>query len=492
MVYLRRLLIVTLGTALMPVLPLAFAHADVCQGTQVTSGQSIQSALNSTAAGGTVCVAAGTYRLVSPLTPQNGQRLLGAPGADLNGSKVLSGFVVAGADYRANGYPTTAQQRHGECSIAGCTSTQGVFLDGQPLKRVLSRDALAPGRFYQNSTNGRVFLRDNPAGLLAEEAVAPGIIFSGATGVTVNGFIVEKAANPAQTGAIHTSNPNAGWTISHNVVRFNHGDGIATESSTVSHNFVHHQGQQGVSSVDYDGGTGAVWEANEVSFNNTAGYDPGWEAGGSKWGFTVNTTVRGNYFHDNYGPGIWFDSGNTGTLIDGNVSVRNQLKGIFIEVNADARVVNNQVLDNTTGTSGFYNGAQIIVSATPNVEVSGNRVRGGNGIGAVQQDRSGDLACGGPCLVKNLTVHDNSVSITAADGSASGAVTDTGDSSVFTSRNNRWNGNAYHLPYLTGRWFDWANRALTIPEWQGYGMETAGTLDTAIDNSPARIPPVGP
>ena len=43
-------------------------------------------------------------------------------------------------------------------------------------------------------------------------------------------------------------------------------------------NFVHHQGQLGFGAW----GNGSVVSGNEISFNGTAGYSPGWEAGGSK------------------------------------------------------------------------------------------------------------------------------------------------------------------------------------------------------------------
>jgi hypothetical protein len=55
-------------------------------------------------------------------------------------------------------------------------------------------------------------------------------------------------------------------------------------------------------------------EGNEISHNNYAGFDPFWGGGGSKWVYTSHLIVRGNYSHDNLGPGLWTDINNIHTL----------------------------------------------------------------------------------------------------------------------------------------------------------------------------------
>jgi hypothetical protein len=49
------------------------------------------------------------------------------------------------------------------------------------------------------------------------------------------------------------------------------------------------------------GASHALVVKNEVSYNNTEGFDSRWEAGGSKWVRTTHVTVRGKYVHHNEG-----------------------------------------------------------------------------------------------------------------------------------------------------------------------------------------------
>ena len=49
-----------------------------------------------------------------------------------------------------------------------------------------------------------------------------------------------------------------------------------------------------------------------------------------------------------------------------------------------------------------------------------------------------------------------------------------GDTSFFTSRNNRFAANRYSLPALDGRYFAWNNTYLTKDQWQAAGQDSAG------------------
>jgi hypothetical protein len=40
-------------------------------------------------------------------------------------------------------------------------------------------------------------------------------------------------------------------------------------------------------------------DQNEIAYNNTAGFNSGWEAGGTKFVMTHNLVVRGNWSHHN-------------------------------------------------------------------------------------------------------------------------------------------------------------------------------------------------
>ena len=108
-----------------------------------------------------------------------------------------------------------------------------------------------------------------------------------------------------------------------------------------------------------------------------------------------------------------------------------------------------------------------------------------NGIVAIQQKRGaafGDPAeAYGPYLVQNMYVHDNVITQNTPQGAglanaAAGIVQDTGDNTIFTGRNNRYQNNTYYLLPLGGgqspgfEWMGWKSDS----QWKGYGMDSAG------------------
>jgi hypothetical protein len=443
--------------------------ARACTATVPTGGD-LQSAINANPEGAVLCLAAGVHRLASPVSPKPNQQLVGEPGAVLNGSKVVTGFQQSGTNFVAPGFLPSAPSQHGECSTPGCTYAQDVFLDGLPLVRVTAISNLGPGKLYEDFGANRIYLRDNPNGRLVEQAYAPALIRSAVGGVTVRGLVIEKAANPAQSGAVDheaaSGTSPGGWVIESNEIRFNHGGGVVADSSTVRGNKIHHNGEVGVGGH----GTGSLVESNEIAHNNAAGYNCLWSCGGGKWALNTKLVVRNNYVHDNHGPGLWTDINNYDVVYENNTVVGNLGYGIFHEISFDAVIRNNLVLDNRSRDPGssFYGGGQIVVSASPNVEIYGNRVRGADGIGILQQSRLDYPSTLGAHVAHDVYVHDNDM--TGTGGSVAGLAQDVGDRSLYTSRNNRFVNNQYHLPDPTGRWFAWMDADRTASEWQAFGL----------------------
>jgi hypothetical protein len=54
-------------------------------------------------------------------------------------------------------------------------------------------------------------------------------------------------------------------------------------------------------------------------------------------------------------------------------------------------------------------------------------------------------------------------------------VQDTGDTSCFTSWNNWWRDNTYHLSG-SGNRFAWMNATRSVVEWKGYGHDLDGNF----------------
>jgi Right handed beta helix region len=451
-----------------------------CRGIEVRPGADLGAAVAASPEGATLCLRSGVHRVSEPVRPKDRQRLVGQPGTVVSGARVVTGFTRSGRDHVAAAFLPRDPSTHGECATPGCTYPQDVFLGGVPLTRVLDLDDLEAGRFYQDFRTNRLYLRDDPDGRVVEQAHAPSILWSAARDVTVRGLVVEKAANEAQRAAIDNEG-GGGWAIEDNEVRYNHGVGIRGDSSTVRGNVIHHNGQLGLSGH----GDGSLVEGNEIAWNNTAGYYCLWECGGTKWAENRGLVVRGNWSHDNLGPGMWTDINNVDVVYEDNVVTGNQGYGILHEISYRATIRGNVVQDTRPyDDTGFFGGGEIVVSASPDVEVYGNEVRGAVGIGILQQRRVDFPSPLGPHEARNVHVRDNTVTATDPSAVVAGMATDVpglDDPRRLAGRNNRFTGNRYHLPQLSGRWFDWLGDRRTAEEWRGYGQDVTGTFRTVGD-----------
>ena len=262
-------------------------------------------------------------------------------------------------------------------------------------------------------------------------------------------------------------------------MRLNHGVGIGFAStSTIAGNFIHDQGQLGFGSA----GTGSVISNNEISFNGTAGYSAGWEAGGSKSWMTDHERLTHNYVHDNMGPGFWDDGGNIYTTYEYNKIVNNWSAGIQHEISYDATIEHNEISGNGFGTHqgwAWDAGIQIQSSGgTKLIEIADNVVVNNyNGITLVDSgNRAWDQpAPHGPHIVQNVWVHDNTISMSASQ--TTGAVDDDNNLTIFTRNHNRFDANTYYVDSLTATHFSWADGAdgnMDWLRWRHYGNDPDG------------------
>ena len=133
------------------------------------------------------------------------------------------------------------------------------------------------------------------------------------------------------TGTVDTSAMTAtGWVIEDNWIHHNAGRGISAimHHITIRNNVLEYNGQLGLGGGGYGGieGANALIEGNEIAYNNTAGIDYNWEAGGTKFVHTVNLVVRNNYVHHNNGPGLWTDGSNMQRVVRGQCRHRQRRK----------------------------------------------------------------------------------------------------------------------------------------------------------------------
>jgi parallel beta-helix repeat protein len=449
-----------------------------CKGRRVRVGADVQAALDAAGPNGRLCLAAGTHRLDQPLRPKAGQRI-GGRGAILSGARPLDRWTADGAGrWRHAGVTREPAGLVGECAGRGsaCRYPDDVWRDDTRLERVLSLEDLTPGTVYLDYAADRIWVADDPTGADMEISVTPSAIRSGSNErgtarVRLSGLVVERFANPAQAAPAVEMGP--GWVVDGIEVRENHGGGVDVGSRSVLRNsHIHHQGQLGLGGA---GATGALVEDNRIDHNNTAGYDPAWEAGGSKWAAgTERLTVRGNHVFANKGPGLWTDGDNVDTLYEDNLVEGNLGPGIIHEISYDAVIRGNTVRDNSRSTAGrsIWYGSEILVNSSQRVEIARNTVVSGddaNGIGLVDTDRgSGSL---GVYRVAEVDVHDNVV--TMATGAETGLV---GRETAFQpAADVRFRRNTYHVPDPGAHFWQWDGE-LDANGWRERGQDRDGTF----------------
>jgi|GEM_PF-1293923 len=352
--------------------------------------------------------------------------------------------------------------------------TTGVVIEpGQSIQAAVNANPagttfwLKAGTWHQQSVvpkDGMTFAGEAGAILDGDNTTVKA--FSGtASRVTIRNLVVQNYNTPLQAGAIQGDwTASLHWLVEYCEIRTNHAAGLyATDSMIARNNYIHHNGQIGILGK----GNGALFTGNEVSYNNTGGNDPDWEAGGMKFLYSTGLRFADNYVHDNYGPGIWFDGYNNGNLIEGNRVVHNQDAGIFYEISYNAVIRNNTVTGN--GGNGSIARAGILVSASSGVEVYGNTLSdNSNGVIGLQANRGTAPAQydAGPLVVQNLYVHDNLISMNRG---LTGLVDQVGDGGIFT-RNNRFDHNTYSVSLLS-RPFTGQGGSLTTAQWQAAGFD---------------------
>jgi hypothetical protein len=463
----------------------------------VKPGEDIQAAVQAHPEGTSFLLQAGVHRMQT-VVPKQDNAFYGELDAQCNrlttmtGARVLGSWIQQGGVWSHGGQDQQGQV-HGECEDGWerCVRPEDLYVDDVPQRHVASLNQVGPGTWYFDYDADTVYVGDDPAGHTVEISVTRGAFGPGGANVRIENLIVEKYAIPPQMAAIGDQYPSEQWHIENNEVRLNHGGGInVTSRSKVLGNFVHHNGQKGVGAIGDD----VLFEGNEISFNNYAHINWGWEAGGSKFALTTRLVVRRNCVHDNRGPGLWTDIDNLDTLYEKNVAFNNEGMGIFHEISFDAIVRHNLVGDNGHDEAWLY-GSQILISTSKNVQVYGNKVvvhpLYGNGIGVIWQNRGAKYAGTGS------SVQDNDVTF-LGDGvvwqnapASTGVAADFSPALTEAFLQNSMNANRYHMKDTATRHFAWNNTQMTFAELQAAGQEAEGSNDsvvTAVAWSCAMVP----
>ncbi len=462
----------------------------------IAPGQNIQSVIDSQPPGTTFLLRAGVHRNQT-ITPRTGDSFVGETSGStrltiLSGARVLSGWVFDGTRWYVPGQtqgstPAVSAAEACRPTHPRCTFAEDVFVDNVMKYHEDVLAEVGPGEWFFDYAADRIYVGDNPTGHVVETSVTPYVFTaaSGASNVTLQNLIIEKYATPTASGAVGLGDSARGggnWVITGSEVRWNHGGGIWSDSESIArNNYVHHNCGFGLVGA----GANAIVEGNEIAYNNimagttnTCGADSFWGAGGSKWVWTTNLIVRGNFSHHNDGPGLWTDINNIYTLYENNILEDNVRGGIFHEISYDATIRNNTMRRNGTGKDfpGWTTGAGIEVVSSRNVEVYGNTlVDNWQGITGLNDHRG--TGNNGAWVLTNLNVHDNNVTslINEGGGGRSGLIDTAGTDAFLPAANNRFQRNSYTLG-TNASYFTWMGQNLNESEWRAYGMDTTGSF----------------
>ncbi len=410
------------------------------------------------------------------MRPRNGQRFYGEGRTILNGSRLVSDFRRRGAWWTAaNPFPPGPV--HGEClpTAPACNRPETLFIDDRPLKRVLARQSLVPGTFHVDD-DGMIYLADDPTSRKVEATVAAFAFESAASDVTISNVVVEKYASLAQKGAIHSREGRA-WIIENCEIRLNSGAGISVGSGTrVRHCDVHHNGQIGIEGNGHD----IRIEKNRIRRNNTRGFDPAWEAGGVKIAECEGVVFSENHVSDNEGPGLWCDIDCRNVVYEKNLVENNRYVGILHEISFAAVIRDNVLRHNGAADRRWFWGADITLSASQDVTVTGNKLTvepGGCGIVLIDQGRRAES--GALYRTQNNTVRRNELTFEGA--ACAGGTSDTGPDnpnfSIITQGNNRFDENTYRVPQdAAPARFVWGRHVGDWEAFRSHGLERQGRL----------------
>jgi parallel beta-helix repeat protein len=275
--------------------------------------------------------------------------------------------------------------------------------------------------------------------------------------VTIRNLVIRNMPRGVST----FSGPDQ-WVIDHNEVSECQIGIHHSNFARVTNNYIHDNRQYGLGGYR---STGALIEANEISYNNTVSNWPG-DEGGTKWVGVTDLTIRGNSFHNNYHNGIWLDTVLSGNLIENNLILENVDAGIVDEVSDHTVIRNNRIVRNT--------GNGILLSHSQSADVFGNTLTQNGGIQIVLFR---DEGISGIDLRDNY-IHDNVVDASNAvsfsnrlAAAISCSRSTDGCTAVADFKNNRFVHNIYVLPVAPGRYFRLKDSHMTWGEWQAAGQD---------------------
>ncbi len=355
---------------------------------------SLQRAVNAAPNGATIQLAPGTYHEAVQVYRKE-VHIVGEEGVVLDGAAPLDGWTADSDDYSVAWTPF---ERVGAPFVVDAKPEAGwpeqVFVDGEELTEVTSRDAVADDSFFVDTDARKLIIGVDPASHNVEVSqLGYGLYLNKADKSSVSDITVKRYATPrSNMAAIRAYSNNV--TLTGLTVEDNSHIGISAigHDVTVSSSTIQRSGYIGVHGHRADR---LVVEKNAIVDNNFDGYNSYHAAAGMKVTTSLNIRVDSNVVTGNDSPGLWTDlqvrdsdfinnvvtdngrSGieielSLGIVVAGNTVTHNQQRGVWILESSDADVWNNVIVEN---------GRELWVEDGPRADIVGvrfhNNIMGG-------------------------------------------------------------------------------------------------------------------
>lgn len=322
-------------------------------GKSPNSPWSVAKALKSAPAGSTIVFRGGQYhkatgKINKKLTLQAYPR----EKPWLKGSIKVTGWVADGGMWRKDGWNYSLPVIDSvfiDPKYPMARYTDMVYINGVSLKQVASKAQVAPGKFYVDKGNNKLYIGNNPAGKTVEVTV-----LAKAFGLWQN-----RNSNPAKTvirglGFAHYGNralevgaPNL--KLENNTIVWNGNAGVVlnvdSKNAVVRGNTFSYNGRTGFGGQ----ADGMLFENNTISYNNIERFRKAWAAAGFKVFKTSDLVFRNNLVENNFATGVWFDVSCLNNTIINNTVRNNESIGIFYEISHKAFISGNTVSNNGAG-----------------------------------------------------------------------------------------------------------------------------------------------
>lgn len=399
--------------------------------------------------------------------------------AVLDGTVRVEGWRSSGGDWYSDGWIQQFYSERPGGSVAANHRVAGypdqVFVDGRPLRQVLSRSAVVHGTFFHDTDADRLWIGTDPTGRRVEASdLRWAFHFLRAHGSSLTDVTVRRYATEARhMGAIRAHSNDL--VIDRVTSELNARVGISAIGSRIvvrDSRFV----DNGHIGIHADRASTLVIERTAVIGNNKAGFDPMHSAAGVKVTSSVGVTVRDSDVSRNNGPGIWTDLDTNYVSLVRNLVERNGRAGIEVELSSNVNVLGNVALDN--GEAGIW------ILESRNVQVLHNASYDNKNAIEVEEGPRREVA--------NVRVHNN---VLARGKGRSRALLDVNDwtrERSATQMGVSIGSNAYWIPATSGtrnisRWARWPERPADAQDLDAHRSTTgqaAGSLVSTAGANP--------